>query len=140
MDPELIAWLIAGWAWTGDVASSMGVNVIWYERVSPRLLDFILGSLSAGSARPGSEAAKRSAGPDGAELDGLPDGAVFTVEETAAILKVTASTIRRMALERKLTSLRLDGETRIPRRALLACLRGMTLGEFEDFLATRARS
>ena len=53
VDPELIAWLIAGWAWTGDVASSMGVNDIWYERVSPRLIDFILGSLTGETAAAG---------------------------------------------------------------------------------------
>jgi hypothetical protein len=76
VDPELIAWLIAGWAWTGDVASSMGVNGIWYDRVSPRLIDFILGGL----AENGTAAGTSSPALEEAELDGLPDGAVFTIE------------------------------------------------------------
>ena len=32
VDPQLTAWLVAGWAWTGDVASLMGVASTWYER------------------------------------------------------------------------------------------------------------
>lgn len=136
VDPELVAWLIAGWAWTGDVASSMGVTSIWYERVSPRLMDFILGSLTA--------SAEGGAGPEGAAppldvavVDGLPDGAVFTVEETAGILKVPSSTVRQMVLEGQVKSLRFGNETRIPRRALVACLRGMSAEEFDDLLETR---
>ena len=91
VDPELIAWLIAGWAWTGDVASSMGFNNIWYERVSPRLIDFILGSShrrdagrGAGRRRPAARGLRETA------VDGLPDGAVFTMEEAADILKLPA--------------------------------------------------
>jgi len=47
VDPQLVAWLIAGWAWTGDVAHLMGVRPIWHPAVSAHLLDLILGSISA---------------------------------------------------------------------------------------------
>jgi excisionase family DNA binding protein len=112
----------------------MGVPPIWYERVSPRLLDIILGSLS------GEEGGLESAVPalEDAALDGLPDGAVFTVEEAADILKVPSSTIQQMVLEKQIRSLRFGDETRIPRRALVACLRGMSAEEFDDFLEKRA--
>jgi excisionase family DNA binding protein len=138
VDPELIAWLIAGWAWTGDVASSMGVTSTWYQRVSPRLIDFILANLH------GSDAAIAGAPGAGAEgtmptlseetVDGLPDGAVFTVDEAAGLLKVQRHTVEQMVLAKKLRAVRLGGELRIPRRALLACLRGMSADEFDDYL------
>jgi excisionase family DNA binding protein len=139
VDPELIAWLIAGWAWTGDVASSMGFNNIWYERVSPRLIDFILGSLTGETAAAASAAAS---GPELVEsaVDGLPDGAVFTVEEAAEILKLPAETVEQMVRERQLRAILLAGVARIPRRALFACLRGMTADEFDGFLEKRARA
>lgn len=138
VDPELIAWLVAGWAWTGDVASSMGFNGIWYERVSPCLIDFILSSLAgkrtdAGLGAPGeAPAALREA-----EVDGLPEGAVFTVEEAAIILKLPADVMEQMVRDKQIRSLRLAGITRIPRRALFACLRGMTADEFDGFLENR---
>jgi excisionase family DNA binding protein len=141
VDPELIAWLIAGWAWTGDVASSMGFNNIWYERVSPRLIDFILGDLTGETA-----AAPAAPGAPGATslvesaVDGLPDGAVFTVEEAAGILKLPAETVEQMVRKRQLRAIQLAGATRIPRRALFACLRGMTADEFDAFLEKRARA
>jgi excisionase family DNA binding protein len=141
VDPELIAWLIAGWAWTGDVASSMGFNNIWYERVSPRLINFILGDLTGETA-----AAPAAPGAPGATslvesaVDGLPDGAVFTVEEAAYILKLPAETVEQMVRERQLRAIQLAGATRIPRRALFACLRGMTADEFDAFLEKRARA
>jgi excisionase family DNA binding protein len=171
VDPDLIAWLIAGWAWTGDVASSMGVTSTWYERVSPRLIEFILATLSGtwpratgGPARATGGAAGRGAAPGGgpaadgavggpmgngavgaatpilreAIADGLPDGAVFTVDEAAVILKVPRCVVEQMALEREIRSVRLGGETRIPRRALLACLRGMSADEFDGYLEERS--
>ena len=42
-----------------------------------------------------------------------------------------------MVLDRQIGSLRFGGETRIPRRALLACLRGVTAEEFEGSLGMR---
>jgi excisionase family DNA binding protein len=139
-NPEVIAWLIAGWAWTGDVASSMGVTNIWYERVSPRLLEFILGGLSGTAAAPYNAAGNRdtAARPEG-EIDGVPEGAVFTIEEAAGILKVSPGTVEQMVRDKRITALRFGTVRRIPRRALYACLRGMTLEEFEDFLLDRAR-
>ena len=131
VDPELIAWLVAAWAWTGDVASSMGVDGIWYERVSPRLIEFILGNLNqvgvsppavAGPARTLREAA----------VDGLPEGAVFTVEEVANILKLPKDAVEQMVAGRQVRSLRFGDTVRIPRRALLACLRGITPEEFDQ--------
>ena len=142
VDPELIAWLIAGWAWTGDVASSMGVNGIWYDRVSPRLIDFILGSLTGESAAP--SASSRAPAATGrpvlqeSAVDLLPDGTVFTAEEVAGILKIPVAAVEQMVQDKQIKSLRLGGLTRIPRRALLACLRGMSADEFDDLLLNRA--
>ena len=140
IDPELVAWLIAGWAWTGDVASSMGFNGIWYERVSPRLIEFILGSLAGGAGErvPVAQAPAHSLRE--ATVDGLPEGAVFTLEETAAILKVAEGAVEQMIAEKQLKSVRIAGAVRIPRRALFACLRGMTAEEFDAFLETRTRA
>ncbi len=156
VDPELIAWLIAGWAWSGDVASSMGVNGIWYERVSPRLIDFILGSLSAG-AQEGGEAGRApdgvgaggaSAGAVGAAdgrprldestVDGLPPGAVFTLDEVAEILKVPAATVQQLVDGGRIGSIRLGDAMRIPRRSLVACLRGLGAEEYDDLLLKSA--
>jgi excisionase family DNA binding protein len=144
VDPELIAWLIAAWAWTGDVASSMGVNGIWYERVSPRLIDFILMSLSAGwpSGEAGAvaaEAAAEAASLHEAAADGLPEGAVFTPSETAAILKTSDGQVGQMITGGQIRSIRVGDEIRIPRRALLAFLRGMSVEEFDDCVLRRAR-
>jgi len=139
VEPELIAWLIAGWAWTGDVASSMGVTSIWSERVSPRLLDLILGTLSDAPPADGEKLAVTPPALDSGLLDGLPEGAVFTVEEAAHILKIPETAVEQMVRARQIMSLRLGDETRIPRRALLACLRGMTLEEFDHFLLAQAQ-
>lgn len=139
VEPELIAWLIAGWAWTGDVASSMGVTSIWSERVSPRLLDLILGTISDGPAADGDEPDMTRLTMASGVMEGLPEGAVFTVTEAASILKIPEATIDQMVRAKQIMSLRLGDETRIPRRALLACLRGMSLEEFDDFLLDRAQ-
>jgi len=139
VDPELIAWLIAAWAWTGDVASSMGVTGIWCERVSPRLLEYILGSLEEEGAAPKAAALDRSELKE-STVDGLPAGTVFTIEEAAEILKVPAGIVEHMARDKQIRSLRFGGLTRIPRRALFAALRGMSAEEFDDFLEKRARN
>ncbi len=115
VDPELIAWLIAGWAWTGDVASSMGVNGIWYDRVSPRLIDFILGSLTGESAAP-SASSRAPAAPgrpvlQESAVDLLPDGTVFTVEEVAGILNIPVAAVEQMVQDKQIKSLRLGGLT-----------------------------
>jgi hypothetical protein len=47
--------------------------------------------------------------------------------------------IRQMVLKNEVRSVRFGGETRITRRALFACLRGMSADEFDDFLERRAR-
>ena len=113
VDPELIAWLVAAWAWTGDVASSMGVSNIWYDRVSPRLIDFILGSIDGGdtsvAAGAGSPRILREAA-----VDGLPAGAVFTVEEVADILKLSAQAVVEIVESKQIRSLRLGDTIRIP--------------------------
>jgi excisionase family DNA binding protein len=137
VDPELIAWLVASWAWTGDVASSMGVNNIWYERVSPRLIEFILSNLDQ-------EDTTRSAGAGPARvlreaaIDGLPEGAVFTMEEAADILKLPTHAVAQMAASKQIRSLRIGDAVRIPRRALFACLRGMTSEEFDQYVENKA--
>jgi excisionase family DNA binding protein len=135
VDPELIAWLVAGWAWTGDVASSMGINSIWYDRVSPRLLDFIMDTSAGRGSTPETGAPTGTTVPlTETAADGLPSGTVFTMEETAEILKVPTVTIERMVLDGQIRAIRLNSEARIPRRALFACLRGMTTEEFDDYL------
>ena len=153
VDPELIAWLIAAWAWTGDVASSMGVTSVWSEKLSPRLLDFILGHLSGRSealadtgsldrhTQTESSAAGRAGSPRftaratvSVGLDGLPNGAVFTVEETAVILKVPSETVEQMIVDGELTAIRIGGETRVPRRSLLALLQGVSVEELDSRL------
>ena len=142
LDPELIAWLIAAWAWTGDVASTMGVTGIWYERVSPRLIDFILGSLGGTGGRAGGGTGPAAAAPAAtlreSAVDGLPEGAVFTMEEAADILKLPAGAFEQMVQSKQIRSLRFGGVTRIPRRALFACLRGMSADEFDDYIEKRA--
>ena len=144
VDPELIAWLVAAWAWTGDVASSMGVNGIWYDRVSPRLIGFILGSLTGKGGEAIAPGGGAGAAPARAlreaTLDGLPEGAVFTVEEAADILKLPADAIERMVEAKQLRSLRFGDAVRIPRRALFACLRGMTADEFDRYVENRAHT
>jgi excisionase family DNA binding protein len=130
MDPELVAWLVAAWAWTGDVASSMGVNGIWYERISPRLIEFIMSSLGAAKDTMASPAQKDRE----AAADGIPEGAVFTVEETAGLLKIPVETVEQMMSAKEIRSIRLGGFTRIPRRAVFAALRGMTAAEFDEHI------
>lgn len=139
IDPELIAWLVAAWAWTGDVASSMGVSSIWCERVSPRLIEVILGNLDQENTMGLSEA-----GPprilQEATIDGLPEGAVFTSEEVAEILKIPSHAVTQMIADRQIRSLRLGDTARIPRRALYAFLRGMTAEEFDRYVEDKARA
>jgi excisionase family DNA binding protein len=137
VDPELTAWLVAGWAWTGDVASLMGVASTWYERVSPRLLDFILGSLSTGNTVEAGDSQFPAL--EGATVDGLPEGAVFTLEEAAHILRISPDLIRELVAANQIGSLRFGDETRISRRTLVACLRGVSPEELDDYLERRAR-
>jgi excisionase family DNA binding protein len=136
-DPELIAWLVAAWAWTGDVASSMGVDSIWYERVSPLLIGFILGNLGQeGTPLPGGAAPARSLRE--AVIDGVPEGTVFTIEEAAEILKLPTDTVAQMVVGKQIRSLRFGDAVRIPRRALFACLRGMSSEEFDQYVENRS--
>jgi excisionase family DNA binding protein len=153
VDAEMVAWLIACWAWTGDVANLMGSTSIWHEKVSSHLMESILEALSPGSragaqdqdlcghsAQPAGENAPDRETPavDAADYDGLPDGAVFTVEEAAGILKVSTNTVYEMVGRGQIMALPVGNETRIPRRSLLAFLRGMSDQEFDDFLERRA--
>jgi AcrR family transcriptional regulator len=115
IDPELIAWLVAAWAWTGDVASSMGVSSIWYERVSPRLIEVILGNLDGGDP---SHLARTS----------------------SAKVKLPLQTIAEMVASKQIRSLHLGDTIRIPRRALYACLRGMTPDEFDRHVEGEAHT
>ena len=71
---------------------------------------------------------------DEAAFDGLPDEAVFAVEEVAKLFRVSNSTIYEMVRQRRLPSLDLGHKIRIPRRALVAFLRGMDAEEFEGFI------
>jgi excisionase family DNA binding protein len=124
IDAEMVAWLIAGWAWTGDVANLMDATSIWHRKVSSHLMDSILAVLSPGSRAP-----------HDTDYDGLPDGAVFTTEEAAAILKVSTDTVSGMVDRKQIRSLTLGNETRISRRTLVAFLRGMSDEEFDSLPA-----
>ena len=66
----------------------------------PGCIDFILGSLSGETKPPWRRRARRAPALVEAAVDGLPDGAVFTVEEAADILKVPAETVEQMVRER----------------------------------------
>jgi AcrR family transcriptional regulator len=57
VDPEEVALLIGAWAWAGDVALLLGHRSIWSERASPRLLELILQSISAGTDESASDQA-----------------------------------------------------------------------------------
>jgi excisionase family DNA binding protein len=133
IDAEMVAWLIAGWAWTGDVANLMDATSIWHKKVSTHLMNSILEVLS-----PGSQPTAPVRALQDADYDGLPDGAVFTVEEAATILKVSTDTVCEMVGRKQIRSLSLRNETRIPRRTLVAFLRGMSDEEFDSLLEKRA--
>lgn len=45
-DPEQVAWMIVGRAWTEDITHLMGLNGEWNEERSNRMLDFILDSIA----------------------------------------------------------------------------------------------
>jgi excisionase family DNA binding protein len=136
VDAEAIAWLIAGWAWTGSVANLMDVTSTWNSEVSPLLQAFIRGRISNGEGACGGGAATDAApctpspaacAQDlvvGVPADGLPSGTVFTCEEAAEVLKVSAGTVATMLREGRIRAVHLGAETRIPRRALIALLRG----------------
>jgi len=153
VDAEKVAWLVACWAWTGDVANMMDATSIWHEKVSSHLMESILDVLTPGSrvgvqsasgsgslAQPadGISPPEETPGLDGTDYDRLPDGAVFTLEEAATILKISYETISEMVRLNQIRSLSLGSETRIARRTLLAFLRGMSEEEFDALLERRA--
>jgi excisionase family DNA binding protein len=138
IDADAIAWLIAAWAWSGDVANLMDVAPAWSEKVSPLLVQLILGRIARDGTEtldapdptdPTASASERAdqdaiaSEPNETEHDGLPEGAVFTMKETADILKVETETISDMVRQKHIPSLQLGDQTRIPRRALVALLR-----------------
>jgi AcrR family transcriptional regulator len=45
-DPDQVAWMIVGRAWTEDVAHLMGVTEHWNEERSNKMLELILGSIA----------------------------------------------------------------------------------------------
>jgi excisionase family DNA binding protein len=71
---------------------------------------------------------------DEAAFDGLPDEAVFTVEEVAKIFRVGRSAAYDMVRQRQLRSIKIGNQIRIPRRALVAYLRGMDADAFDEFI------
>jgi excisionase family DNA binding protein len=135
VDAELVAWLVACWAWAGDVANLMDAAAVWQAKVSARLMQSILRSLTPSGADAPPPVCPQEPAADQQDAsrvtvvapiddDGLPDGAVFTVQEAAEILKVSAGVIQQMLEDRQLVCLTLGDEKRIPRRALVALLRG----------------
>lgn len=46
-DPEQIAWMIVGRAWTEDIAALMDLRAHWTEKRSERMLELILNSVAA---------------------------------------------------------------------------------------------
>ena len=75
---------------------------------------------------------------DDAIYDGLPDQAVFTVDELANLLRVSKASIYNMVKQRRLRSLSFGRQVRIPRRALVAYFRGMNVDEFDAFIKRKA--
>jgi excisionase family DNA binding protein len=153
VDAEMVAWLVACWAWTGDVANMMDATSIWHEKVSSHLMESILDVLKPGarrglettdgsgsSAQPAEEICppKEAPAADATDYDRLPDGAVFTLEEAAAIMKISVDTISEMVDLNQIRSLSLGSETRIARRTLLAFLRGVSEEEFDALAERRA--
>lgn len=156
VDAETIAWLVAGWAWTGNVANLMDLTTTWDEKVSPLLREFIregiFGGARVSAHKPGSllpplqstvnpsETASAEAPAESvarAPLDGLPGGTVFTVEEAAGMLKVSTDIIFTMVREGLIRAVYLGSEMRVPRRALLALLRGTSEDALEVLLEER---
>ncbi len=146
VDAEMVAWLVACWAWTGDVANLMDATSIWHEKVSAHLMESILDVLTpASQTRVQSASASESLAhtpemicpPDEtpalnrSDCDQVPDGAVFTLEEAATILKISLDAISEMVSLNQIRSLSLGSQTRIARRALLAFLRGMSEEELD---------
>jgi excisionase family DNA binding protein len=135
VDAELVAWLVACWAWAGDVANLMDAAAVWQAKVSARLMQSILRALAPSGADVSPSVCPQELPVDQQDAsratvvapiddDGLPDGAVFTVQEAAGILKVPAGVIQQMLEDRLLVYLTLGDERRIPRRTLIALLRG----------------
>jgi excisionase family DNA binding protein len=152
VDAEKVAWLVACWAWTGDVANMMDATEIWHEKVSSHLMESILEVLKPGLrasaqgandseplAQPAAEVttAKELPAVDTTDYDGLPDGVVFTLEEAAGILKTSPDTIGEMVRLNQIRALSLGDQTRIARRTLLALLRGVSEEEFDAVLERR---
>ncbi len=52
IDSEDVAWMIGGWAWSGDIAHLMGVRPLWHPRVSSRLLESILQGIAPDACQP----------------------------------------------------------------------------------------
>lgn len=71
---------------------------------------------------------------DEATFDGLPDEAVFTVDEMAKLFRVGRSAAYDMVRQRRIVSPKIGNQIRIPRRALVAFLRGMDADEFDQFI------
>jgi excisionase family DNA binding protein len=130
VDSEMVAWLVACWAWTGDVANLMDETSAWYSKVSDRLMRVVLEALSpAATEADGLASGDGSGAPSAtepADYDGLPAGAVFTLEEAADILKISDSQLEAMLARGQIRSLSLGEEVRIPRRTMLDLLRGAT--------------
>lgn len=152
VDAEMVAWLLACWAWAGDVANLMDATEIWHATVSDRLMGSVLEALSpsapsapesssliATSALPQVEDDTNGASHRAEVLDqyGLPDGAVFTVDELADILKVRTDVVTEILERDQIFALTLGRERRVPRRALMAFLRGMSVEEFDALVQER---
>lgn len=155
VDAEMIAWLIACWAWTGDVANLVDAGAVWHSKLSSHLMEPILGALSPGSnntgdsgdSAEGSEILPPLEGQsspgmgidpsDTLEYDRLPEVAVFTLEETASILKVPTDVVEQMVAQKQISSLTLGVEKRVSRRALGAFIRGISDEEFDASLQGR---
>jgi AcrR family transcriptional regulator len=156
VDAQMIAWLIACWAWTGDVANLIGAGTVWQSKLSSRLMESILGALSPASNNGGDIDRNHAESPEvfsppeeqsspgigmapaGAlDYDKIPEAAVFTLEETADILKVPTGVVERLVEQKEISSLTLGIEKRISRRALGAFVRGMSDEEFDAYLQGR---
>jgi excisionase family DNA binding protein len=77
---------------------------------------------------------------DDAKYDGLPDEAVFTVPEVAKLFRVSGGTVREMVRQRRIPSLTMGSRILIPRRALVAFLRGMDADDFDKFIKRKVEA
>lgn len=75
---------------------------------------------------------------DEAAFDGLPNEAVFTLEEVAKLFRISRTTAYQLVRQGQIPTVHLGRMIRIPRRALVGFLRGMDADEFSELIKRKA--